>query len=245
MPNPKQPTKPTANNTATWYSIKAAVGDEPVTVLIYDEIGYWGITAEQFVNEFNAIDADNITIRINSPGGSVFEGMAMYNAIRRHKATVTTQIDGLAASMASVIALAGDEVRMAENAYYMIHNPWGGCYGESKDMRKYADRLDEMRDQIANIYQAKTGMERDVILAAMDDETWYTGTTALEHGFVETLTETLDASACYHGKTAVAHITKAPITIERASVEEAPQPPPRHTRLIAAKLELLRATDNL
>ena len=241
MPNPN---KPKNKATASWYSIKAAVGDEPVTVLIYDEIGYWGITAEQFVNEFSSIDATDITIRINSPGGSVFEGMAMYNAIRRHKAKITTQIDGLAASMASIIALAGDEVLMAENAYYMIHNPWGGCYGESKDLRKYADRLDEMRDQLANIYQSKTGIDRDVILTAMADETWYTGTTAIEHGFVDALTETLDAAACYHGHQAIEHINKAPITIERASVEE-PPPPVKHSRLIAAKLDLLRDTDNL
>jgi ATP-dependent Clp endopeptidase proteolytic subunit ClpP len=239
------PNKTKGKSKPNWYRINNAVGGGPVTILIYDEIGYWGVTAEQFVNELNTIDAEEIELRINSPGGSVFEGMAIYNALRRHKAKVNTYIDGLAASMGSVIALAGDEVNMAENAYYMIHNPWGGCYGEAKDMRKYADRLDEMREQIANIYQAKTGMDRDAILQAMDDETWYTGTTAQDAGFIDTLTETLDAAACYHGTDAAGRFGKAPITIERASVEQEPPQPERPTRLIAAKLDLLRQEDNL
>ncbi|KYO58412.1 head maturation protease, ClpP-related [Vibrio parahaemolyticus] len=239
------PKKNKGSSKPSWYSIKNAAGGEPVTILIYDEIGLWGITAEEFVNQLNGIDAEEIDLRINSPGGSVFEGMAIYNALRRHKAKISTYVDGLAASMGSVIALAGDEVNMAENAYYMIHNPWGGCWGEAKDMRKYADRLDEMREQIANIYQAKTGLDRDAILQAMDDETWYTGKTAQDAGFVDNLTETLDAAACYHGTDAVGRFGKAPITIERASVQQDPPPPERPTRLIAAKLDLLRATDNL
>lgn len=239
------PKKNKASSKPSWYSIKNAAGGEPVTILIYDEIGLWGISAEEFVNQLNGIDAEDIDLRINSPGGSVFEGMAIYNALRRHKAKISTYVDGLAASMGSVIALAGDEVNMAENAYYMIHNPWGGCWGEAKDMRKYADRLDEMREQIANIYQAKTGLDRDAILQAMDDETWYTGKTAQDAGFVDNLTETLDAAACYYGTDAVGRFGKAPITIERASVQQDPPQPERPTRLIAAKLDLLRATDNL
>ncbi|CAK2050057.1 ATP-dependent Clp protease, protease subunit [Vibrio crassostreae] len=239
------PNKTKGKSKPNWYRINNAVGSGPVTILIYDEIGYWGVTAEQFVNELNTIDAEEIELRINSPGGSVFEGMAIYNALRRHKAKVNTYIDGLAASMGSVIALAGDEVNMAENAYYMIHNPWGGCYGEAKDMRKYADRLDEMREQIANIYQAKTGMDRDAILQAMDDETWYTGTTAQDAGFIDTLTETLDAAACYHGTDAAGRFGKAPITIERASEKPEPLQLASPTNLYAVKHDLRRQEDNL
>lgn len=232
-------------NKASWYSIRAAVNNNPVEVLIYDEIGYWGVTAEEFVSDLNAIDADQITLRINSPGGSVFEGMAIYNALRRHKANITTQIDGLAASMGSIIALAGDQIQMSENAYYMIHNPWGGVYGESKDMRKYADRLDEMKEQMANIYESKSNLSREDILTAMDDETWYTGTTAFESGFIDTLTETLDAAACYHGTDAVNRFHKSPVTIAKAKVTEAPPKPPQHTHLIAAKHHLLRLQDDI
>ena len=170
--------------------------------------------------------------------------MAIYNAIRRHKAKVTTYIDGLAASMGSVIALAGDTVKMAENAYYMIHNPWGGCYGEAKDMRKYADQLDTMKDQLANIYQAKTGLDREVILAAMDNETWYTGKDAADNGFIDELTETLDVAACYQGTEAVSKLKHSPIQITKAVVQDKSQPV-RKTRLIAAKLDLLKLTDNL
>lgn len=242
------------NKTASWYQIKAQANqNDPVEVLIYDEIGYWGVSAQDFVSEFNQIDADEIHIRINSPGGSVFEGMAIYNAIRRHKAKITTFIDGLAASMASIIALAGDEVHMAQNAYFMIHNPWGFTYGEASDMRKYADRLDDMREQLANVYQAKTDMDRAAILQAMDDETWYSGDAAKENGFVDILTETLDIAASYRGTDAASRFNKSPIRItaltEKEPVAEIEPPsqqqPETPSRLIAAKLDLLKAQDGL
>jgi len=237
--------KKAKNNKASWYSIKAAANNQPAEVLLYDEIGFWGVTAADFIADFNAINDSNITLRINSPGGSVFEGMAIYNAIRRHKATITTQIDGIAASMASIIALAGDYIKMSETAYYMIHNPFGFSMGTAKDLRKDAQLLDEMADQMVNIYQSKSTLSREEIIAAMDDETWYTGPTALTAGFVSELTETLDAAACYHGTDAVNHFTKSPITITQANAQEDPPQPPKLTHLIAAKHDLLRLQDDI
>ena len=139
-----------------WYSIQAAAKDV-AEVLIYDEISSWGITAENFVKDLQGVTAKTINLRINSPGGSVFDGTAIFNALRAHPAKVVSHIDGVAASIASIIALAADEVRMAENAFYMIHNAWGVAMGDGAEMRKMADILDKIAGTLAKTYAAKTG----------------------------------------------------------------------------------------
>ena len=115
-----------------WYSVKTAAADDGTNcaeVYIFDYIGYWDISARSFIDELQAIDADQIDLHINSPGGAVFDGVAIQNSIKHHKANVTVYIDGIAGSIASIIALAGDQVMIADNAYVMIHNPssivWG------------------------------------------------------------------------------------------------------------------------
>ncbi len=108
----------------SWYRIEAASPGAEAEVYLYDEIGLFGVSAEQFVKDFAAIRAGKINLRINSPGGSVFDGMAIYQAVRRRRSETTTHIDGIAASMASIIALAADRVEMAKGASYMIHDPW-------------------------------------------------------------------------------------------------------------------------
>lgn len=159
------------------------------TIYLYDEISFWGVSAEQFIKDLNALDASTIHLRINSPGGAVFDGTAIYNAIKQHKAHVVTHIDGLAASIASIIALAGDEVMIAENAYMMIHEAWGIVIGYAEDMRKEADLLDKLTGTIANTYMAKTGKELDEIKEMMKAETWLTGQEALDAGFVDAVEE--------------------------------------------------------
>ncbi|MBG4580889.1 Clp protease ClpP, partial [Pseudomonas aeruginosa] len=122
----------------SWYSIKAA-GRGVAEVLLYDEIGVWGITALQFARDLKAMgDLTKINLHIHSPGGDVFEGTAIYNLLRNHPASVDVYIDGLAASMASVIAMAGDTIYMPENAMMMVHKPWGIQGGDADDMRRYA-----------------------------------------------------------------------------------------------------------
>ena len=115
----------------TWYNMTAAEGETSAEISIYDAIGSFDVNAKQFVDELKEINADTINLRINSPGGSVIDGNAMFNALQRHPAKVVTHIDGLAASMASVIAMAGDEVHMADNALLMIHNPWTFSMGDA------------------------------------------------------------------------------------------------------------------
>jgi ATP-dependent protease ClpP protease subunit len=158
-----------------WYKIENKA--DRAEIWLYDEIGedWWtggGVTAKAFQKEISAIKAPQIDLHINSPGGSVFDGVTIYNLIKQHPANVTTYIDGIAASIASVIALAGDRVVMAENAIYMIHSPSGGVYGKSSDMRSFADVLDKINGTMVGTYVAKTGKPEDEISAMLDTETW-------------------------------------------------------------------------
>lgn len=187
-----------------WYDIKAranASGEQSAEVFIMGDIGesWWGesVAAVDFVKEIAALDVSALTVRINSYGGSVSDGLAIYNALRRHKATVTTAIDGVAMSIASLIAMAGDEVEMAENAILMIHAPWGGLMGNSKEMRDYADVLDKMAGAMATSYAARSGKSIDDMLALLTDgeDHYYTADEALAEGFVTATTPALAIAA--------------------------------------------------
>lgn len=162
------------------------------TIYLYDEISYFGVSAEQFNKDFNAIKSSTIHIRINSPGGSVFDGTAIYNAIKQHKSHTIGHIDGLAASIASVIALAADEVRMAENAFLMIHEPFSIVIGTAQDMRDEADLLSKVAGTIAKTYANKTGKEEAEIKDIMAAETWMTAQEAIDNGFIDKIEETKD-----------------------------------------------------
>ncbi|MEL4248554.1 ClpP-like prohead protease/major capsid protein fusion protein [Shewanella xiamenensis] len=183
----------------SWYSLKAQNGN--AELMIYDEIGGWGISAQQFARDLKALGkVGTITARIHSPGGDVFEGMAIYNMIKGHPAHKVCYIDGLAASMASVIAMAFDEVIMPENAMMMIHKPWGGTLGDADDMRKYADLLDKVEGNLVGAYQQKTGLPEDELHALLAAETWLTGREAVEKGFANTLTDPLQMAASLNSK---------------------------------------------
>ncbi|WP_345873166.1 ClpP-like prohead protease/major capsid protein fusion protein [Shewanella algae] len=186
---------PTNKPDKSWYSLKASANGE-AELMIYDEIGFWGITAKNFANDLKALG--KITVlraRIHSPGGDVFEGMAIYNILKNYPAHKVAHIDGLAASMASVIAMAFDEVVMPENAMMMVHKPWGGTMGDADDMRKYADLLDKVEGNLVGAYQAKTGMDETALHQLLAEETWLTGAEAVEKGFADTLTEPLAMAA--------------------------------------------------
>lgn len=168
-----------------WYDIKASADGKTAELFIYDVIdSYWGVSAEEFVRDLNALDADKIIVRLNTPGGSCFDGMTIFNALKEHPATIVTQIDGVAASMGSLIALAGDEIRMADNALVMIHNPWVVIAGDSRDLRHEADVLDKIATNMRQIYMDKTGKDEAAMQAIMDVETWWTAEEAKAHDFV-------------------------------------------------------------
>lgn len=179
----------------SWYSIKAK-GTGHAEILIYEEIGGWGISAQRFARDLKALgDISRIDLRIHSPGGDVFEGMAIYNLLDSHPATVDVYIDGLAASMASVIAMAGDTIYMPENAMMMVHKPWGIQGGDADEMRRYADLLDKVEDNLVSAYVKKTGKTADEIKALLKEETWMGGREAVAAGFADKTTESLTAAA--------------------------------------------------
>ncbi|WP_241810445.1 head maturation protease, ClpP-related, partial [Enterovibrio norvegicus] len=188
-------TTPSGNG---WFSINAAAAGT-AEIYIYDEIGGWGISARQFATELKALgDIHNITLRIHSPGGDVFEGMAIYNLLDQHPARITVHIDGLAASMASVIAMAGDTVLIPENAMMMIHKPWSIAGGDANDLRQHANLLDQVEKTLSSAYTKKTGKSDDEIAAMLAVETWLTGAEAVEHGFADSVIEKLHAAACFN-----------------------------------------------
>lgn len=180
---------PFARREAPAYRIVAGPSSETADIQLYDEIGYFGVTANDFVRDLKAISADTIHLRINSPGGSVFDGLAIHNALKAHPAHIVVHIDGLAASIASVIALAADEVRIAPTAFFMIHNAWTFAIGDAKELRKTADTLEKVGGSLVETYIAATGKPRSQIVAWMNEETWFTAAEALEHGFATALDE--------------------------------------------------------
>ena len=177
---------------ASWYAVKK-VEDDKAEISIYDEIGLFGVTAKAFSNELKSLGKRRVTLRIHSPGGEIFEGNAVYNALRRHPGGVDVAIDGLAASMASVIAMVGEKRSMAENAMFMIHDPFSFAFGDAEEMRKSADLLDTLKETIISAYAGRTGMERKKLSSMMSDESWLTADEALEHGFITEITEPLQA----------------------------------------------------
>lgn len=189
-------TSTTKTNNQSWYSIKAKANDT-AEISIYDEIGYWGITAKSFSKDLKALgnNLKQINLHIHSPGGDVFDGIAIYNLLKNHPANVTVCIDGLAASMASVIAMAGNEVIMPENAMMMIHKPWGIQGGDAEDMRKYADLLDKVENTLIPAYANKTGKTPEELAEMLSAETWLNGKECVEQGFADKLAEPLVAMA--------------------------------------------------
>jgi ATP-dependent protease ClpP protease subunit len=155
-------------------------------IYLYDAIGEWGVTAQDFVNALRGVVTGTITMYVNCEGGEVFDGLAIYEALRRHPASITAFIDGIAASAASYVVCAADRVVMAERARMMIHDAHGGVLGNARDMRAMADLLDALSDTIADIYAEKTGKTREEWRAAMQaaeggpDGTWYDAKAAVK-----------------------------------------------------------------
>ena len=177
------------------FSMRAEAGR--AEILLYDVIDPWyGASAKQLHSELKALgEVQEIDLRINSPGGSITEGMAFYTILKRQDAKIVAHIDGVAASMASVVAMAADEIVMAQGAYMMIHNPLGMAFGEADEMRSYAELLDKMKSQLVAIYADRTKRPADEIASLMDDETWFTADEAIAAGFADRSTAALAVAA--------------------------------------------------
>lgn len=171
-----------------WYRIENKAKDNGTTVAevyIYDEIGYWGVTSSDFVRDFDAITADEIHVRLNSPGGEVGDGLAIYEAVKRKASRTTCYVDGYALSAASFILQAAGKRVVSRSSLVMIHNASGLAVGTAADMRELADVLDKLTRSVADIYAQRTGTPLDGWLAAMDAETWYSSQEAVDAGLAD------------------------------------------------------------
>jgi ATP-dependent Clp endopeptidase proteolytic subunit ClpP len=182
----------------TWFTVAQAEEGGLAEISIFDEIGLFGVSARDFKNELDSVkDSDEIYVSLNSPGGNFFDGMAIYQLLSSVRSKVTVEVFGLAASAASVIALAGRSLKMAQGSYYMIHNPYTIAIGDADELRSTADALEKFRDDIALIYSEKTGIDAEEMQELLKAETWYTAAEAAEAGFVDELVDYGEVAASY------------------------------------------------
>ncbi|MDO5663567.1 MAG: Clp protease ClpP, partial [Brachybacterium sp.] len=186
---------PPRAQTQQWFRMEANEKERTAEVYLYDAIDpWWGVTAKDFVDAWNRLDVDRIDLYINSPGGDVFDGMAILNVIRRSKATVIAHVDGLAASAASFIAMGADKVVMGRNSELMIHDASGLCWGNAGDMHKLAADLDRVSDNIASVYAERSGKPAGAWRDAMREETWYSADEAVAAGLADYVDTVRDRS---------------------------------------------------
>lgn len=179
-----------------WYNINNKAGDT-ADIYIFDEIGTYGVTAQSFITDIKDLDKTPINLHINSLGGDVFDGMAIYNILKKRTAKTTVYIEGIAASIATIIAMGGDEVIMSENSLFMIHNAWSGAMGEADDMRKTADLLDKIGSELKGIYMKRVNIPVESLSAMMDNETWLSADEAFEYGFITSISDAIKIAASY------------------------------------------------
>ncbi|MCK7542955.1 Clp protease ClpP [Marinobacter bryozoorum] len=171
-----------------WFDVRAQADRKEVSVSIRGFIGEWGVSDSELIREVEAAgDVEMINVNINSRGGEVDHGLSIYNFLRTHPALVSVRIDGIAASAASVIAMAGDEITMPANALMMVHNPWTFAMGNAAELRKTADDLEQFEKTLLATYTARTGKDEEAIKDLLDDETWLTAAEAVELGFADTV----------------------------------------------------------
>ncbi len=181
-------------------SVLTSTEGETATLRLYDPIdswgGEWGVSAKEFAAALDALSPDvhEIRLHINSPGGEVFEGIAIMNLLRGHSARVVAVVDGIAASAASFLACSADEVVMGRNSQLMIHDAWGLCVGNARDMRALGDTLDKISDNIAAVYSQKTGQSVPTCREWMLAESWYTADEAVTAGLADRVDEAAEAA---------------------------------------------------
>jgi ATP-dependent Clp endopeptidase proteolytic subunit ClpP len=178
----------------------AEASSDDATITIFDVIGedFWtggGVTEKRIAGALRQIGERDITVQINSPGGDMFAGMAIYNLLRKHKGKVTVEVMGWAASAASIIAMAGDEIRMGLGTFMMVHNAWGMVVGNRHDMREAAELFDGFDAALADVYEARTGMKRADIERLMDAETFMGPSEAVKNGFADVVDDGIDIPA--------------------------------------------------
>ena len=172
-----------------WYKIEASANDQ-AEILVYDVIGWPYNDAGDLVRYVNSLGDKDILVRLNTPGGDVFDGMAIFNSLANHKGKVTIRIEALAASMGSVLAMAGKEIQAYANTMMMIHDPWTYMAGNQYELREMADLLEKISGNMLDVYTGRSKVGKREMKEIMKAETWYTAKEAKEKGFINTILET-------------------------------------------------------
>lgn len=235
-----RPALPTPDGSETWYRIANTLdegGTPTAAVHIYGDIGSWGITAASFVEELKNVDAGEISLYINSPGGEVFDGLAIHNALRSHRAKVMVQVDSLAASIASVIAMAGDRIVMSPHSQMMIHDAQGVACGSPEEMREYAEFLDRQSENIAAVYAERAGGTKTQWRKRMQATTWYFADEAVAAGLADEVAkpQRMSPEEEEQARATAAAWDLSVYNYAHASREDAPAPEPAP---VAVKLEI-------
>lgn len=222
-----------------WFNVRAEAEQKEVSVSIRGFIGEWGVSDSELIREIEAAgDVEMINVSINSRGGEVDHGLAIYNYLRTHAALVNVRVDGIAASAASIIAMAGDEITMPANALMMVHNPWTFAMGDAAEMRKTADDLEKIEKALLATYTARAQKNEADIKALLDDETWLTAQEAKELGFADTVEELARPAAVAMAK---AMDIPAEVMAKLAEIEKpapkAPNTPPKNSVIPAKEPE--------
>jgi ATP-dependent Clp endopeptidase proteolytic subunit ClpP len=206
-----------------WFSIKAAAKEgDPVEVSIFDEINsYYGVTARDFIAQFKTATAkaSKVTLNINSPGGDVYQGLAIYNALKASGKEINVKVLGIAASMASVIAMAGTTIEMPKNSMMMVHNAWTAIAGDAEDLRERADILDKLDASIIGIYTGRTGKSEDDMRALMEADSYLTADEALAAGLATAVIDEVQAKAAFD-------LDGMPDNVKALFTGKAPEPKP-------------------
>lgn len=179
---------------ADWYKIEA-LSEDNTEIMIYDVIGWPFNDAGEIIRALSGINTKTVTVRINSPGGDVFDAIAIFNALQSHKSKIITKIESLAASAASFIALAGKEVQAYQNAMFMIHDPWVLAAGNQYDLREIADILEKISGNMVDIYSQNSNIGKKEIRDMLKAETWFTAKEAKEKGFIDAIIDGKAAKA--------------------------------------------------
>lgn len=180
----------------TWYNLKAAADKTPV-LSIFDDIGAYGVSAKSFLNDLCTVTGDEVAVEINSPGGDFFAGLAIYNGLRASGKKITVKVLGLAASAASLVAMAGDTIEMAENSFFMVHKTLTHMFANADNMRETAELLDKFDAGLVSIYAKRTGKSAEEITALLETETWMSAQEAVDAGFATSVTAALAVKASY------------------------------------------------
>lgn len=241
-----------------FWEFRAAKEQDVGELLLYGELSnytWWGdeVTPKQFKEDLDALgDISELRVYINSPGGDVFAGQAIYSILKRYQAQVNVYVDGLAASAASLVAMAGDKIIMPHNAMMMIHNPWTFVAGDASFLRQIADDLDKVRESMIAVYEEQTSLEKEKIIALLDAETWMTADEAVEMGFADEIEEAkhVAASVAGRGQLVINGIMmdlsqyrnppKVLVAIAERGKQSNPDPvPDERLKLLSLELELL------